>query len=85
MNYDHPRYNEFMDRLAAECDARETVSPQGAVMGYNWDCDGDLSRTEAVAFVMGLDITKTLEFCKANGGHCDCEVLINVDGGEEEW
>jgi Protein of unknown function (DUF2695) len=27
----------------------------------------------------GIDIAASLEFFMAHGGHCDCEILLNVD------
>ena len=27
----------------------------------------------------GVNIPETIEFFKANGGYCDCEILLNVD------
>jgi hypothetical protein len=27
----------------------------------------------------GIDIAASLEFFQAHGGHCDCEILYNVD------
>jgi hypothetical protein len=35
---------------------------------------------------LGLDVSATdkiLEFCKENGGYCDCEIMLNVVCGEE--
>ncbi len=41
--------------------------------------------TEAVlAELGGIDIEGTLEFFCQYGGHCDCEVLLNVDPETEE-
>jgi Protein of unknown function (DUF2695) len=31
----------------------------------------------------GIDIAASLEFFMANGGHCDCEILLNVDAMSE--
>jgi hypothetical protein len=31
----------------------------------------------------GIDIAGSLEFFMAHGGHCDCEILLNVDAMSE--
>ena len=31
----------------------------------------------------GIDVAASLEFFNANGGHCDCEILLNVDAMSE--
>jgi hypothetical protein len=31
----------------------------------------------------GIDVEASLEFFMANGGHCDCEILLNVDAMSE--
>jgi hypothetical protein len=31
----------------------------------------------------GIDIAASLEFFMAHGGHCDCEILLNVDSMSE--
>jgi hypothetical protein len=38
---------------------------------------------EAMRDMGGIDITASLEFFVANVGHCDCEILLNVDAMSE--
>ncbi|MCE9529639.1 MAG: DUF2695 domain-containing protein [Planctomycetes bacterium] len=44
----------------------------------------DHTHKECVEFLRGrqLPVGKTLGWLKANGGHCDCEVIFNVT---DEW
>lgn len=49
-----------------------------------WDCDNELTQSrEAMAHVSGVDINGTLEYLRSMGGHCDCEVMMNVECGGE--
>jgi hypothetical protein len=73
---DSPRWNEFAEGLFAMIDH------------YNCDGDGDGdSKPENVhrhsKLVMGqmgnVDVDGSLEYFHEHGGHCDCEVLLNVD------
>lgn len=34
---------------------------------------------DVLADMGGLDIVGSLDFFGRNGGHCDCEILLNVD------
>jgi hypothetical protein len=86
------RWPEFIDGLAgpAGCHFREE---DGKI---RWDCTGDFNKPLAVGILanMGLheeDIAVTLRFCEQEGGHCDCEILLNVaeqmlpyDGAQED-
>jgi Protein of unknown function (DUF2695) len=43
-------------------------------------CGGDHRYAkEVMAEMGGIDIDATLAFFKQHGGHCDCEILMNVD------
>jgi len=46
------------------------------------DCTHTLAETEAFLKSHGLPVAPTLEWLKANGGFCDCEVIMNV---ADEW
>lgn len=73
----HERWGEFTIRLAGEdgCDwTRE-----------GWTCFGDHRFSRSILQAMGLDaetIRHTLGYFIDHGGHCDCEVLLNVDRHE---
>lgn len=72
----HPRWTEFLDRLAGPegCDFKEDGS---------WRCAGGYDKTYATAIMrdMGLsetEIAYSLVDFEDHGGHCDCEILFNV-------
>lgn len=44
-----------------------------------WGCDGSHRHTRAWAAVHGVDPALLVSFIAGRGGHCDCEVVINVD------
>ena len=79
----HPRWEEFAGRLTGPegCDFKRDPEP-------TWKCGGgiDLSMSEAILRDMYEDaldaeqvVQRSLAYFSANGGHCDCEVLFNVD------
>lgn len=81
----HPRWKEFTDRLGGPegCNFREVKGQM------RWDCGGGWDKTKArkILETMGFldgEIADSLEFFEAQGGHCDCEILFNVDVDDEE-
>jgi len=62
---EHPLWDEFVDRMHE----REI-------------CDYTLRSTEAILTDMAqaapIHVKGTLEVFKAKGGHCDCEVYLNL-------
>lgn len=70
----HDRWEEFTERLGGSeaCDFTEDGT---------WKCDGEtLTMSRAILESMGgIDIEETLDYFQEHGGHCDCEVLFNVD------
>lgn len=75
-----PRWGEFTERLGG---------PEGCNFTEDgkFTCDNSNMRPLAVAILarMGeIDINKTLEYFSAHGGHCDCEILFNVDPHDDE-
>ena len=76
MNCEHPKWIEFMDRLAGEgyCDFRVEAGI------YVWDCDRTKDRPFARALLAeyGCDIDASMAFFSSRGGHCDCEIVFNV-------
>ena len=50
------------------------------------DCDNTLDKTVTWLLDHGYDVTAVTRWLKRRGGHCDCEVLLNVEpyvlGGE---
>ena len=52
-----------------------------------WKCWGgnDQRFARAILETMGgIDIDGSLAYFTKNGGHCDCEILFNVDPGPDE-
>lgn len=76
---DHARWQEFCDRLAGPegCDATETQL---------W-CAGDHRGCIRILHDMGAPqaiVDDALRYFRKRGGHCDCEVLLNVAGERTE-
>jgi len=82
MTPESPRWDQFADRLY-DCMTR-------GLPGGQWRCDGDgtgdsdrnkvHSAAKRVMSAMGgVDIDASLAFFHEHGGHCDCEILFNVD------
>jgi hypothetical protein len=64
---------------------------QGDLPEGKWRCGNDGSGgsmhryTEALLKTMGgIDIVGTLDFFRKHGGHCDCEVLFNVEHDDDD-
>jgi len=71
----HELWQEFVNRLAGPEGCDFNSKRKGV-------CCGDLVFTKYILrkHFPGLNHEKTIEFFKEHGGHCDCEVLYNVDG-----
>ena len=72
-----PRWNEF-------CNALDVMMTAGLPEGQ-WRCTGDRGERvhhqakQVMQKMRNVDIDGSLAFFKRNGGHCDCEILFNVD------
>lgn len=84
MNPSHPRWREFCERLEGPdgCNFREKTP--GDPDSITWTCGGGMDKTFAAAILkkMGfseLAIEASLAYFEAYGGHCDCEILFNVE------
>ena len=78
----HPFWDEFCQRL----EGPEGCNFRGEMPNTTWDCGGGSSlefSKQILRTFLGIDVEHTLEYFRANGGHCDCEVLFNVDKREE--
>lgn len=76
----HPRWEEFIDRLEGPegCDFRE--DDRGKIV---WACYGGYDKRFAEAILKTMpeiDSEKSIEFFNDHGGHCDCEIIFNVNG-----
>ena len=76
-----------MGRLTGSegCDfkQKEPNNPKTAT----WLCEGSINRLFAKVILekMGnIDIEASFKYFEDNGGHCDCEIVFNVDP-EEKW
>jgi hypothetical protein len=76
----HPRWVEFIERLSGPeaCDVRE-----GADGNITWRCSAR-TREYAAAILRDMgasdgDLLATLDYFDEHGGHCDCEIWLNVD------
>jgi hypothetical protein len=84
MSLSHPRWEEFVERLSGQegCNFRERRP--GDPSSLEWDCRGGWDQGAAYAILCSMGLTHaaaiaSLEFFAANGGHCDCEIIFNVD------
>ena len=81
MTPEHPRWKEFCSRLAGPdgCNFREKVP--GDAASATWNCRGGTDKTFAAKILrdMGMDVERSLAFFDEHGGHCDCEILFNVE------
>jgi hypothetical protein len=63
---DSPRWQTFVDELDQ----------------WLWDgCRGGTNKDHAIAIMRkmgGIDIEASVAFFEANGGYCDCEIILNV-------
>lgn len=62
----NPRWPEFLEKLGSTISAEK--------------CDSSTLRLSVrlLRSMDGIDVEKSLAFFRANGGYCDCEVLLNV-------
>ena len=62
----------FLDALGIKCQFG----------GDEWKCGGpEFTYAREILTLMRIpqpDLEKVLEICKENGGHCDCEILMNA-------
>jgi len=65
------RWPEFIDRLAG---------PEGCRFrpGPTWKCSHTHRFTAKILRSMGCLVERSIGFFIANGGFCDCEVVMNV-------
>lgn len=87
MDWDNPRFSEFIDRLAGHgyCDFSEDKEGH-----LKWTCDSSTdNKPMAYALLtdMGLSfdgIHKSFAFFQEHGGFCDCEIVFNCQEVENE-
>ena len=85
MTPSHPRWDEFIERLEGieGCDFQEENG------NITWYCAGGNDKSQATKILRKMneqvegewtiDIQGSLDFFHENGGHCDCEIIFNVE------
>ena len=78
MTTKNERWDEFTEKL----EGKDGCDFTGEGKNIKWNCNGDESRPIARKILeeMGdIDIEKTMKYFDEHGGHCDCEILFNVN------
>ena len=76
MNFEHPKFEEFIVRLEGPGFCNFTEEHDGRI---GWDCDGTLTMTKKLLGEYSVDIVASMDFFHEHGGKCcDCEVCFNV-------
>jgi Protein of unknown function (DUF2695) len=77
MTLEHPRWIEFVARL----DEALIVSKEP----FEWRCNHDHAYSRAIMADIGdADIEASIAYFEHHGGHCDCEVMLNVVIGDQD-
>ena len=74
----HPRWEEFCERLNGPEGIDYKQEKDGR---WTWKCSGGEDKSLATAILKTMpeiDIEASLKYFEDNGGHCDCEILLNV-------
>ena len=77
----HPLWEEFSERLEGQegCDFKQEGETTASI---TWRCKGGTNVELATAILTtmeGIDVGRTLKYFADNGGHCNCEILFNVE------
>ncbi len=75
----HPRWAEFLRRLAADegIEVVEHVGPDGPYLTYG--CSGRMAFARAILESMGdVDVEQTMALFENCGAFCDCEIVFNL-------
>jgi len=79
MTPDHPRWNEFLNRLEGIEGCNFERDSDGK---WIWNCDATTDRPLATTILkrmsVDIDIEETLAFFDEHSGFCDCEIVLNV-------
>ena len=76
MTSEHPDWRKFIDRLEEEL--------SGPGDSLNCPHDESFPVARKVLEAMGnFDIKESFSYFQENGGHCDCEIVFNVDLPDE--
>lgn len=79
MTPNHPRWEEFVERLMGPDGCDFQTHPQKPM---TWKCGGAKDEKRLTAAIMeemgGVDIEESLAFFEHLGGVCDCAVILNT-------
>lgn len=86
MTPEHARWDEFCERLGGPdgCDFK-SLGP--GPDQFTFKCKNDHTNAINILLEMGFgepDIHASLDYFVERGGHCDCEILFNVDPAARE-
>ena len=70
------------DRPGLSLSLEQQVALADAVRARRRSCDGTLSAAQEWAQRVGVDWPPLRRELEENGGYCDCEVVLNVFGGD---
>jgi len=79
MTPENPRWSKFIELLEGPegCNFKKDKK-----RAYTWKCKGGTDKSYAIAILkeMGnIDIDASVEYFDEHGGHCDCEIVFNVN------
>ena len=82
-NFPEDDYDELeLDRPDLSLSLDQQVGLANAVAAQRRACDGSLSAAQEWARRAGVDWPRLRRELEDNGGYCDCEVVLNVFGGD---
>ena len=79
MHPGHPGWKGFSKALSGP-DGCNFKKPEGGEM--TWKCAGGSDQslaTKILSKTKGINVTDSLLYFRDHGGHCDCEILFNVE------
>ncbi len=78
LNKEHELWDLFCEKLEGPSGCN-LITVRGKTV---WTCSGDRDKPLArkiLSTFENINIEKTLQYYSDNGGHCDCEILLNID------
>lgn len=80
---DDPRWQNFTRRLDGADEGCNCYFDDGDE--FRWTCFNDFRFSRAIlSSYDDVNVEETLAFFRQNGGHCDCEILFNVEQSSSE-
>ena len=83
---DKKQFEKFSELLEGKEGCNFTEKIMGNQKSPTWKCYHDYRFTKKILkkYFKDIDAKKFIEFCKKNGGYCDCEILFNVEIGDKQ-